>query len=219
LSFGPHTLHAKALDRAGNTSRATVYRFDVLGRWDAAAEFARPPSQQNPGPDRYGNTTWFYFFSRTRDHDPSQYQLMPSFDAPDPNFQIWHSVPGTFDYTGAWLGWSFGRLTIAPGTPNLGQNAIVGWRSPVTASIKIAALVWHNQTTCADISGNGITWSIDQGASTLRRGTAGPGETNTADVSTTVATGDAIFLVIGDNGDSYCDGAFVNLTVETTPAP
>src|SRR5256885_1586526 len=76
--------------------------------------------------------------------DPSPYHVMPAFDAPDPNFQIWHSKPGAFDYTGVWVGWSFGRMTIAPGTPNLGQNALVGWRSPVTSSVEVLATIFQN---------------------------------------------------------------------------
>jgi hypothetical protein len=62
---------------------------------------------------------------------------------------------------------------------------------------------------------NGIIWSIDQGAATLRSGQLAPGETANVDLTTAVTVGDALFLIIDANGNSDCDGTFVDLALRT----
>jgi hypothetical protein len=214
LAFGKHLLRVRAVDRAGNSSRVATYPFTVIGTWDAAADFARAPNPENPGRDRYGNATWFYLYSGTTAHDPSDYHALSQFQALDPNIELWYSVPGPFANTGVWVGWSYGRITIGPGYPNLRQNAIVGWRSPVTSSISLAATILQNQNTCT-VPQNGILWSIDQGASTLRSGRLAPGETARVDLTTSVTAGEALYLVVDANGDSSCDGTLADLVLQT----
>ena len=213
LQLGQHLLRVRVLDLAGNLSKPATFAFTVVGTWNAAADFAKAPNAANPGRDRYGNTTWFYLYSRTTAHEPSDYQLLTHFQALDPSLEVWHSVPNPpFSHAGVMVGWSFGRITIHPGNPNLRQNAIVGWRSPITASVRVSATVWHNQNTCA-VPQNGILWSIDQGASTLRSGRLAPGESITVDLTTSVAVNDALYVVVDADGNSECDGTFVDLAL------
>jgi len=215
LSFGPHFLLVRALDRAGNASKITRYAFTVTGMWDAGTEFAKSPDQVDPSRDRYGNTTWFYLYSGTNRHDPSDYHVLPYFTLIDANAQLWHSTPETFGTPGVWVGGSFGRMSMTPGQPRTGQNAILGWRSPLTGAVTVDATVWANQTWCT-IDQNGLRWSIDQGAATLRSGRLALGETATiTGLSTTVSSGEALYLVIDADGNSNCDGTFVDFVVET----
>ena len=214
LTFGQHVLRVRAVDRAGNLSSVAVYGFTVVGLWEAAADFARGAAARNPGRDAYGNTPWFYLYSGTTAHEPSDYRALPAFEVRDPFLELWYSVPGPFNHTGVWIGWSAGRITMHPGHPGLRQNAIIGWRSPVTTSIRLAATIEQNQIGCA-VPQNGVVWSIDQGASTLRSGRLAPGEDVSVEMVTPVAAGEPLFLVVDANGDSNCDGTFVDLTLTT----
>src|SRR5439155_5142422 len=77
LSFGPHLLRVRAIDRAGNASKITRYAFTVSGSWNAGTEFEKSPNNANPSRDRYGNTTWFYLSSATPKPDPPVSHLPP----------------------------------------------------------------------------------------------------------------------------------------------
>ncbi len=132
LAFGEHTLRVRAIDLAGNGSRLASFTFKVIGSWDAANDFERAPRPANPGRDRYGNTTWFYLRSGTPAHEPADYHLLPTFAAINPTWEIWHShTGGPFDSAGSSIGFSNNRMVMHPGHFNLGQNAVLGWRSPV----------------------------------------------------------------------------------------
>ena len=215
LAFGSHLMRVRALDRAGNASRVAAYAFTVVATWDAAADFAQTPNPENPGRDRYGNTTWFYLYSGTTAHDPSDYHVLPVFLVvdQDPNFQVWRSTPAPWS-AGAWVGWSGQRMIMHPGHYNLGQNAILGWRSPVTSSIKLHATISRNSNPCP-VPQDGIIWSIDQGPNTLQSGPLAPGESKTVDITTSVAAGDSLYLTINGATDTNCDATNVDLTLMT----
>ena len=102
--------------------------------------------------------------------------------------------------------------------PSPTLDAVVGWRSPVTATLRVAAKVQHAHPEC----GNGVTWSLE-----LRRGSnrqrlaagisdggrlvnVGPFE------NVTVRPGDLISVVIGPrDGNHSCDTTAVDLTLTT----
>jgi hypothetical protein len=215
LSFGPHLLLVRALDHAGNASKITRYAFTVTGLWNAGPEFAKSPNAANPSRDRYGNTTWFYLYSGTNRHDPADYHVLPYFTLIDVNAQLWHSTPETYGTPGVWVGGSWGHVSMTPGQPGTGQNAILGWRSPLTGSVIVNATIWALQTWCT-VDQNGLRWSIDQGAATLRSGRLALGETATiTGLSTTVSSGEPLYLVIDADGNSNCDGTFVDFVVQT----
>jgi hypothetical protein len=213
LEFGRHLLRAQAVDRAGNRSRVASHTFTIVGRWNAAEDFASAPGQANPGPDTYGNTTWFYLYSGTLAHDPTNYHLMSVFAVLDPNTQIWRSTAAEFP-SGSHVGLSGGQITMHPGHYNLGQNAILGWRSPVASPIAIRATISQNQTPCP-VPQNGIIWSIDQGARTLQSGPLAPGQSKEVQLTTTVVAGDSLYLIVDGAGDTNCDGTLVGLTIST----
>ena len=214
-TFGRHVLRVRAFDLAGNASPIAERRFSVVGFWDAAADFQRVPTPANPGPDKYGNTAWFYLYSPNPEHDPASYRLLPLFVVSDPGTDVWRTEPNCCG--GTQVGYSFGRITMQPGTPNLGQNAILGWRSPVTSMVRLQANINANQTNCG-VPANGINWSIDLGSRTLMSGLIVPGQSAVPVITTSVVAGETIYLVMNDAGDTNCDGTFTRLTIQTVPA-
>jgi hypothetical protein len=214
LSFGPHLLFVRALDHAGNASKITRYAFTVTGLWNAGPEFVKSPNAANPSRDKYGNTTWFYLYSGTTRHDPNDYHVLSYFTPIDAGTEEWHSTPETYGIPGVWVGLAWGQISMRPGTPTTNQNAILGWRSPLTGTVTADATIRSNETWCTD-NHNGLRWSIDQGAATLQSGHLALGETATITLSTPVATGDALYLVIDAEGNSNCDNTLVDFVVET----
>lgn len=208
LAFGPHLMRVRALDRAGNASRVAVYAFTVVATWDASADFAQAPNPENPGRDRYGNTTWFYMYSGTTAHDPSNYQVLPVFGVTDPTYQHWHIAEAT-----PLVGWNGGQgLIMHPGF--FPENVILGWRSPITSSIRLHATISRNAAPCP-VAQNGIIWWIDQGATTLQTEPLAPGAIKTIDITTSVAAGDFLYLTINGDSDSACDTTYIDLTLMT----
>jgi len=212
LRFGPHTMRVRALDLAGNLSRVTAYSFVVVGRWDAASDFERAPRPANPGRDRYGNTAWFYLYSgQGRTHDPATYVPLPTFVIRGPNWEVWHEPP---DYSGASVGFNNSRVIFHPSPPELGHNAILGWRSPVTTSVLVYASLARSHLDCP-VPANGVVWSLDLGNRTLRYGTLLDGTAATFTLTLSVTAGEALYVIVGDNGDSNCDSTVAEFTVET----
>ena len=213
LSFGPHVLRVRALDLAGNLSRITTFSFVVVGRWDAAGDFERAPRPANPGRDRYGNTAWFYLYSsHGRAHDPAAYELLPTFLVRGANWEVWHLPP---DFAGGSVGFNNARMIFHPSTPDLGHNAILGWRSPVTATVVVYASLVRTHLDYP-VPANGVVWSLDQGNRSLRSGTLVDGTEATVDMTLAVTAGETLYVIVGDNGDSNCDSTVVEFTVETS---
>jgi hypothetical protein len=214
LAFGAHTLRVQALDLAGNASRVTSRSFVVVGRWDAAADFERAPRPANPGRDRYGNTVWFYLDSKTRNHDPAGYALLPTFAVLAPNWEVWYLLP---DFASASVGYLNGKAVMHPGVSfPTGENAILAWRSPIAGDVRIRAELENEAARVCPVAGNGIRWSIDRGATSLRSGVVDAGGVTSSELTTTVAAGENLYLVVEDNGLSNCDSTGVELLIETT---
>ena len=215
LAFGAHTLRVRALDLAGNLSRAASFAFSIVGTWDAAGDFERAPRPANPGRDRYGNSTWFYLFSGTPAHDPASYHALPTFAVLAPNWEVWHNSPGhPHETPGGMTGFSNDRIIMHPGHYNLGQNAVLGWRSPVASDVLVRLRIENDDRTCG-VPENGIFWSIDKGTTSIRSGFLGASGFTQMELTTSVSVGESIYVVVNDAGDSNCDTTLVDLTVET----
>ena len=214
LSFGKHTLRARAIDLAGNVSRVSTFAFTVAGSWDAARDFERAPRPANPGRDRYGNTAWFYLYSVNPEHEPGTYQLLPYFEVKQPGWEVWRNRQGA-GTGGTESGYNFGRIILGPGHFNLGQNAVLGWRSPLTATLRVEADISTNPASLCGVPANGVVWSIDQGAVTVRSGSLGPGQTANRSFTIEVTAGESLYLVVNDAGDSNCDSTLVHLAIAT----
>lgn len=211
LSFGKHTLRARAVDLAGNVSRVSTFAFTVAGSWDAARDFERAPRPANPGRDRYGNTAWFYLYSVNPERETSTYQLLPYFEVV-PGSESWRNRQGA-GTGGTEIAYTSGRLVLHPGHYNLGQNAVVGWRSPLTATVRVDADISTNPG--CEVPANGVVWSIDHGATTVRSGSLGLGQTANRSFAVAVTAGESLYLVVNDGGDSNCDSTLVHLAIAT----
>jgi hypothetical protein len=211
LAFGPHTLLVRSLDLAGNVSRIASFSFRVVGSWDAAADFERAPRPANPGRDRYGNSSWFYLWGG-RAHDPATYRLLPTFFVFNPTWEVWLLYE---DFQSALVGFNNGELFLHPGPSPPGQNAIVGWRSPLAATVRIQASISVIGPPCA-VPANGILWSLDKGAETIRSGLLDPGGLENFELNVTVAVDESLYLVVDDRNDSSCDSTLARWSIETT---
>ena len=213
LSFGAHTLRVRALDLAGNASRITLYSFRVVGSWDAADDFERAPRPANPGRDRYGNTVWSYrYSSQGRSHDPATYDLLHTFAVLGANWEVWLLAPG---FQSASTGFNNAQMILHPSPSHLGQNAILAWRSPVAATVRVEASLYRLQLDCS-VPANGVVWSLDQGNRSLRSGTLVDGSAENLQLNSSVVAGESLYVIVGDNGDSNCDSTGVRLRIETT---
>jgi hypothetical protein len=101
--------------------------------------------------------------------------------------------------------------------PSPKLQAVVGWRSPMTGMLRVAATIQHAHPEC----GNGVTWSVE-----LRRGSTrqrlangvaqGGKPVEAAPVETAVRTGDLISLSIGPrDGNHSCDLTSVDLVFKS----
>ena len=100
-------------------------------------------------------------------------------------------------------------------------KAAVGWRSPVTSTMKIEASVTHAHPEC----GNGVTWSLELRRGTTRRRlaagvSAGGKEVKVGPIeSLEILTGDLVSLLIGPrDGNHSCDLTSVQLKLTETGA-
>lgn len=216
LAFGEHVMRAQALDLAGNASHTAIFSFSVIAAWDAEADFERAPRPANPGHDIYGNTAWFYLYSETPAHEPGSYHALPTFAVLALNWEVWHNSPGhPHETPGGMTGFSNNRIIMHPGHWNLGQNAVLGWRSPVSSDVLLMARVENGAGTCG-VPENGILWSIDKGPTSIRSGFLGSTGSTQLELTTSVSVGESIYVVVNDAGDSNCDTTLVDLMIETT---
>lgn len=212
LSFGAHTLRVRAIDLAGNASRVTSLSFRVVGRWDAAEDFERAPRPANPGRDRYGNAAWSYrYSSRGPTHVPETYELLPTFSVLEPNWEVWLLAP---NFESASVGVIGSEMIFHPSPPQLGQNAILAWRSPLATRVRIQASLYRRHLDC-EVPADGVVWSLGQAFRLLRSGTLVDGTPENLELSVTVAAGESLYLIVGPNGNSACDSTGVQLSIET----
>jgi hypothetical protein len=101
--------------------------------------------------------------------------------------------------------------------PTPSRSVAVGWRSPVSATLKISGSVQHAHPEC----GNGVTWSLDVRRGNTRQRLAAGISHGAAVIpvgpldSLAVRTGDVVSLVIGPrDGNHSCDLTAIDLTLE-----
>jgi hypothetical protein len=103
--------------------------------------------------------------------------------------------------------------------PSPKLRACIGWNSPVTATVRVEAIVQPAHSEC----GNGVTWSLELRHGTTRQqlatGTAqGPMEVRVPAVTgLAVQPGDLLSIVIGPrDGNHACDMTTVDLDIQAT---
>jgi len=181
----------------------------VLLVWDPSTDFLNAPDQQNPTPDQYGNGgVWSYLRSRTNEHDPANYQLLPNFD---PARDAWYerdlvnTLVSQDGYAMALHGWS-------DGNPANNHFAILGWTSPVTGSVTILGGLWSGQPNCPEPA-DGISFSLDRGAETLEVRRIPNGGSSNLRLTVYVEEGQTLYFINDPGSDARCDTLFLRLTL------
>jgi hypothetical protein len=105
--------------------------------------------------------------------------------------------------------------------PSPTLRAAVGWRSPVTAAMRIEATITHAHPEC----GNGVTWSLElrRGATRQRLATGTAQGNSTAKAgpieNVAIQTGDLVSLLIGPRDGSHaCDLTAIDLKLASSGA-
>ncbi|HEY7795640.1 MAG TPA: hypothetical protein VIA10_16670 [Gaiellaceae bacterium] len=156
---------------------------------------------------------WSYMYSsQGRSHDPATYEVLPTFMVNSNSHQVWLIEP---DARSAVVGVTNSEMILHPAPTHLGHNAVLAWRSPLAATIRLQASLYRLHLDCS-VPANGVVWSLDQGNRTLRAGTLLDGTPENLQVSLSVVAGETIYLIVGDNGDYACDSTGVRLSIETS---
>ena len=111
------------------------------------------------------------------------------------------------------------RGVVVHPSPTL--NAVVGWQSPVSATLRVDAKIQHAHPEC----GNGVTWSVEvrRGAHRQRLATGiahGAKEVVVPPIENLIVhPGDIISLLVGPrDGNHSCDSTAVDLTLTASGA-
>ncbi|OQX00127.1 MAG: hypothetical protein BWK80_62210 [Desulfobacteraceae bacterium IS3] len=209
--------------------------------WNLAKDFRMSPNQENPNRDSCGNKdVWHFLQSGDFKHDPQTYTLMPNF-----------STSSRYDGTAGihnWTGTEIPDVTvyktekdfIYPNATTLadyvymhpGWNhlTIVGWRSPINGNVKVSGEIASQYTKggggCGSLTGDGIKWYIDKGATTLVSG-AFPnqgsqdfqeGTIGSSLTSIPVKQGEFIYFIIDRNDNAFCDATKLDVTISQVGA-
>jgi hypothetical protein len=202
--------------------------------WNLAAEFRLFPNQANPNPDNCGNANvWYFMESRSLARDPLTYSLLPEFITDAffiPGMQQWQDLfncsgncndklpavginaTDTFRDVGGIL-WPAGVIRIHPMTSQL---VIVGWRSPINGPVRVLGAFTDIDASCGD----GASWSIDQGTTTLANGSfldGGAQSFQLSDIS--VSQGDFLYFTVHPKSDNRCDSTRLDVTIALTKRP
>jgi hypothetical protein len=99
--------------------------------------------------------------------------------------------------------------------PYTTQMAVVGWTSPVTATVSMTVSLQNAELVNC---GNGIEWTIDNGATTLEQGGVTPlGPPSVVSFTADVQTAQTYYLTINSYQDDYtCDSTLTAWTITTT---
>ena len=159
---------------------------------------------------------WWFMENRSGIHDPAKYIKLPNYKNPcydtiDPiNKPVcWQdsqvSFPPLVEINGA--GSYRGVPLVHPGqdTP-----VIVRWKSPVTGIVNIAGTISSIDPTCGD----GVGWSIENGADIIRSGILPNGEGAAffaTDIS--ITAGASLYFIVNMNGSTYCDSSAWDLII------
>jgi hypothetical protein len=177
--------------------------------WDAMRQFRENPNQLNPAPDGYGHAVVFtYLRSSGPAHDPAQYVPLPDFEAE--GVQSWYDP----EFAGLLVGWAPGDdlLTMHPyGGGVDSRAAIVAWRNPVDASLRLSGRV-DVDATCGD----GINFSIEHGSEVFESFVLPRGSQTFEHELAPFLAGEVLYFIVEPGADSRCDTTRFNVTIDTT---
>jgi len=175
---------------------------------------------------------WYFMEASSTVHDPLTYRLLPDYTVPCANFDplvgaaCWMSTSLnqagdqhlpfiTMNFTNRPLDltnieWPARSLFLNPSPTQL---AILAWRSPIAAIVRITGSFTQFNSTC----GNGIAWSVDIGRHALVSGqiSSGAGTQNFDLEHVPVVEDQVIYFTADSLGDYFCDEAPLEVTITT----
>jgi hypothetical protein len=199
-------------------------------QWNLAADFRAAPNQANPNPDGCGNTVWYFLESSPATfpaHLPASYTLLPEFTTDFffiPGLEQWEgteisanvrnklpmvalNTTGRTQMVGGII-WPPDVIMVHPWKDKL---VVVGWKSPITGTVSVAAAFRDLDTTC----GNGALWFIDRFDGTTNTTLASaslPGSASLADVP--VRRGDFLYFIVDPkSGEHRCDSTALDVVI------
>jgi hypothetical protein len=194
-------------------------------QWIFAADFGSrrdPPS--NPLADRYGNRrVWSFMAAGQRARGPSSFAALDRFERRLQGLAGFDAWVGADDAGG---GLSFPIVGVkGDGTassqgfahPSNTRAAVIAWRSPIDASVRITGSVSDADAA----AGDGVAWVLRSGTETLASGTIQNGGTigrfRVSDVA--VKIGDACYLKIAPRRDNAADSTSFSLRIAEERRP
>jgi hypothetical protein len=206
--------------------------------WNLVSDWRLSPNQENPSRDTCGNLgVWRYMYSTSLTRDPQTYITLPVFVTSTwgiAGLEQWginavtvpDSIPPIVGFNSTDQTRSKGLNSWPPHTmrvhPTPNQLSVVGWRSPITASVVITGLASDNNPGCGD----GILWYIDKGTTNLASGSftdggsqvfsAGTGAGNLTNVA--VNQGDYLYFIVHPNTGHGCDSTRLEIGIHTVGA-
>lgn len=187
--------------------RQTVASLEPAMRWSGVLQFREAPNQQNPAGDGYGHGDVFsYLRSGGPVHDPTAYLLLGDFASGEIDRWYDASVPGL--YVGLDPGAS--SLVLRPsGGGDDSQAAILAWRSPVDASVTVTGSI-EVDAACGD----GVLFSIDEGAATVEQRALASGSAQFAD-DLEVGAGETLYFIVAPGANDQCDTTWLTVDIAT----
>lgn len=163
---------------------------------------------------------WAFMQNNTHTHDPANYTLLPSYWGPIGPYgypiSMWRN-----DENEAYIGiptkthrWGGASITALRGMPHLhpgfnGNQPILRWKSPVSGTINILGRVSSVDGTCGD----GITWSLENGATVLQSGILKGNGTVFSAQDLPVSKGTRLYFIIGMGADYFCDTTNLDMII------
>jgi hypothetical protein len=201
---------------------------ETAPQWSVAHDFS---ITDNPAPDSLGNSdVWSYEQAPIADlGDPADYTLLPnnSTDAGAcSNIEAWDVGGGlpVVDFNPSAAPISCTSVTVPAQTvvmhPSDSDYSIVAWTSPVSGTISVAGSFVSMDAN----GGDGTTWDVDNGATTLASGSNDVGGSGNFDPpSFAVTSGENLYFILGPTDGATYETTELNLTITrasaVTPCP
>ncbi|OQW91378.1 MAG: hypothetical protein BWK78_04830, partial [Thiotrichaceae bacterium IS1] len=204
--------------------------------WNVAKDFRMSPNQENPNQDSCGNKdVWQFMQSGDMNRNPQTYTLMPNFSTNS----RYDGTAGIHNWTGTEIPdvtvWKTEKDFIRPSDTQLSKYVymhpgwnhltVVGWRSPINGNVKVNGEIASAYTKggggCGSLTGDGIKWYIDKGATNLVAGAfpnQGSQNLQEGTVGNTLANilvkqGDFLYFIIDRNANAFCDATKLDVTI------
>lgn len=200
----------------------------VCNNWDFARDYMRAPDQlQAIYPDTCGDPVWYFMNSGSLTYNPANYTMLNNFTSgssciPSSGTPNWHGGSGypfvVVNHTGADLvcdGILIAKKATANVHPNSNSAAIVGWKSPISGTVKVTVKIVDAHPNAY---GNGVDWFVQRESApspVLASGVIDDGGTATwtNNDSLIVSQGEFLYFGVGPRGQYYNDSTRLDITI------